>query len=193
MWKRPATSLSASPPDDRRALGRLSRTGRTLTIRERLDIQEGAHRPHRERDSGEIGGLSASWPSGSRGVRPRCSGDGSGVTTGGHDFPVTWCDGDGRPVTASFVVKKPRGKGLRPRCFPWYWPRGRALPNDARDRRARAIVRRQLAPEYAGPLGAVPCPAGRIGPAGRKVDPFFDIDLNKLTTGPERGHDLLIN
>jgi methanethiol oxidase len=32
-----------------------------------------------------------------------------------------------------------------------------------------------------------------IGPDGMKVDPFFNIDLNKLPTGPARGHDMLIN
>jgi methanethiol oxidase len=32
-----------------------------------------------------------------------------------------------------------------------------------------------------------------VGPDGMKVDPFFNIDLNKLPTGPARGHDMLIN
>jgi selenium-binding protein 1 len=32
-----------------------------------------------------------------------------------------------------------------------------------------------------------------IGPDGMKVDPFFSIDLNKLPTGPARGHDMLLN
>jgi selenium-binding protein 1 len=32
-----------------------------------------------------------------------------------------------------------------------------------------------------------------IGPDGMKVDPFFNIDLNKFPTGPARGHDMLIN
>ena len=32
-----------------------------------------------------------------------------------------------------------------------------------------------------------------IGPDGMKVDPFFNVDLNKLPTGPARGHDMLIN
>jgi selenium-binding protein 1 len=32
-----------------------------------------------------------------------------------------------------------------------------------------------------------------IGPDGMKVDPFFNIDLNKLKTGPARGHDMLLN
>ncbi len=32
-----------------------------------------------------------------------------------------------------------------------------------------------------------------VGPDGLKVDPFFNIDLNKLPTGPARGHDMLIN
>ena len=32
-----------------------------------------------------------------------------------------------------------------------------------------------------------------IGPDGMKVDPFFNIDLNKLPTGPARGHDMLLN
>jgi methanethiol oxidase len=32
-----------------------------------------------------------------------------------------------------------------------------------------------------------------IGPDGMKVDPFFNIDLNKLPTGPARGHDILLN
>jgi methanethiol oxidase len=32
-----------------------------------------------------------------------------------------------------------------------------------------------------------------IGPDGMKVDPFFNIDLNHLPTGPARGHDLLLN
>jgi selenium-binding protein 1 len=32
-----------------------------------------------------------------------------------------------------------------------------------------------------------------IGPDGMKVDPFFNIDLNHLPTGPARGHDMLIN
>jgi selenium-binding protein 1 len=32
-----------------------------------------------------------------------------------------------------------------------------------------------------------------VGPDGMKVDPFFHIDLNKLPTGPARGHDMLVN
>jgi selenium-binding protein 1 len=32
-----------------------------------------------------------------------------------------------------------------------------------------------------------------IGPDGMKVDPFFNIDLNALPSGPARGHDLLLN
>jgi selenium-binding protein 1 len=32
-----------------------------------------------------------------------------------------------------------------------------------------------------------------IGPDGMKVDPFFNVDLNNLPTGPARGHDMLIN
>jgi methanethiol oxidase len=32
-----------------------------------------------------------------------------------------------------------------------------------------------------------------IGVNGMQVDPFFNIDLNKLPTGPARGHDMLIN
>jgi selenium-binding protein 1 len=32
-----------------------------------------------------------------------------------------------------------------------------------------------------------------IGPDGMKVDPFFNVDLNQLPTGPARGHDMLIN
>jgi selenium-binding protein 1 len=31
-----------------------------------------------------------------------------------------------------------------------------------------------------------------IGPDGMKMDPFFNIDLNKLPTGPARGHDMLL-
>jgi hypothetical protein len=31
------------------------------------------------------------------------------------------------------------------------------------------------------------------GPDGMKVDPFFNIDLNRFPTGPARGHDMLIN
>jgi methanethiol oxidase len=32
-----------------------------------------------------------------------------------------------------------------------------------------------------------------LGPDGMKVDPFFNIDLNKFPTGPARGHDMLVN
>ncbi len=32
-----------------------------------------------------------------------------------------------------------------------------------------------------------------IGPDGMKMDPFFHVDLNKLPTGPARGHDMLLN
>jgi selenium-binding protein 1 len=32
-----------------------------------------------------------------------------------------------------------------------------------------------------------------IGPDGMKMDPFFNIDLSKLPTGPARGHDILLN
>jgi methanethiol oxidase len=32
-----------------------------------------------------------------------------------------------------------------------------------------------------------------IGPDGMKVDPFFNIDLNRFKTGPARGHDMLVN
>lgn len=32
-----------------------------------------------------------------------------------------------------------------------------------------------------------------IGPDGLKMDPFFNIDLTKLPTGPARGHDMLLN
>jgi selenium-binding protein 1 len=31
-----------------------------------------------------------------------------------------------------------------------------------------------------------------IGPDGIKMDPFFQVDLNKLPTGPARGHDMLL-
>jgi selenium-binding protein 1 len=31
-----------------------------------------------------------------------------------------------------------------------------------------------------------------IGPDGMKMDPFFNIDLTKLPTGPARGHDMLL-
>jgi selenium-binding protein 1 len=31
-----------------------------------------------------------------------------------------------------------------------------------------------------------------IGPDGMKVDPFFNVDLTKLPTGPARGHDMLL-
>jgi selenium-binding protein 1 len=31
-----------------------------------------------------------------------------------------------------------------------------------------------------------------IGPDGIKMDPFFHVDLNKLPTGPARGHDMLL-
>jgi selenium-binding protein 1 len=31
-----------------------------------------------------------------------------------------------------------------------------------------------------------------IGPDGIKMDPFFNVDLNKLKTGPARGHDMLM-
>jgi selenium-binding protein 1 len=31
-----------------------------------------------------------------------------------------------------------------------------------------------------------------IGPDGIKMDPFFNVDLNKLPTGPARGHDMLL-
>jgi selenium-binding protein 1 len=32
-----------------------------------------------------------------------------------------------------------------------------------------------------------------LGPDGMKLDPFFNIDLNKLPSGPARPHDMLIN
>jgi selenium-binding protein 1 len=32
-----------------------------------------------------------------------------------------------------------------------------------------------------------------IGPDGMKVDPFFNIDLNRFKSGPARGHDMLLN
>jgi hypothetical protein len=32
-----------------------------------------------------------------------------------------------------------------------------------------------------------------VDPDGMKVDPFFNIDLNKFPTGPARGHDMLVN
>jgi selenium-binding protein 1 len=32
-----------------------------------------------------------------------------------------------------------------------------------------------------------------IGPDGMKMDPFFNVDLTKLPTGPARGHDMLLN
>jgi selenium-binding protein 1 len=32
----------------------------------------------------------------------------------------------------------------------------------------------------------------RIGPDGMKMDPFFNVDLTKLPTGPARGHDMLL-
>src|SRR5207244_2456019 len=31
-----------------------------------------------------------------------------------------------------------------------------------------------------------------IGPDGMKMDPFFNVDLNHLPTGPARGHDMLL-
>jgi selenium-binding protein 1 len=33
----------------------------------------------------------------------------------------------------------------------------------------------------------------RIGPDGIKMDPAFNVDLNKFRTGPARGHDMLLN
>jgi selenium-binding protein 1 len=33
----------------------------------------------------------------------------------------------------------------------------------------------------------------QIGPDGMIVDPFFNMDLIHLPTGPARGHDMLIN
>jgi 56kDa selenium binding protein (SBP56) len=32
-----------------------------------------------------------------------------------------------------------------------------------------------------------------IGPDGMKVDPFFNVDLNHLKTGPAGGHDMPLN
>ncbi len=32
-----------------------------------------------------------------------------------------------------------------------------------------------------------------VGPDGLKMDPFFNVDLTKLPTGPARGHDMLLN
>jgi hypothetical protein len=32
-----------------------------------------------------------------------------------------------------------------------------------------------------------------IGPDGMKVNPFFNIDLDRFPTGPARGHDMLLN
>ena len=32
-----------------------------------------------------------------------------------------------------------------------------------------------------------------VGVDGMKIDPFFNVDLNKLPTGPARGHDMLLN
>ncbi len=32
-----------------------------------------------------------------------------------------------------------------------------------------------------------------VRPDGMKVDPFFNIDLNKFPTGSARGHDMLLN
>jgi selenium-binding protein 1 len=32
-----------------------------------------------------------------------------------------------------------------------------------------------------------------VGPDGLKMDPFFNVDLNKFSTGPARGHDMLLN
>jgi selenium-binding protein 1 len=32
-----------------------------------------------------------------------------------------------------------------------------------------------------------------VGPDGLKVDPFFNIDMNKFPTGPARAHDMLLN
>lgn len=32
-----------------------------------------------------------------------------------------------------------------------------------------------------------------VGPDGMKVDPFFNVDLNRFPTGPARGHDMLLN
>jgi selenium-binding protein 1 len=33
----------------------------------------------------------------------------------------------------------------------------------------------------------------RIGPDGMKMDPFFNVDLTKFSTGPARGHDMLLH
>jgi hypothetical protein len=43
----------------------------------------------------------------------------------------------------------------------------------------------QFAP-YAGEMG-------HVGPDGMNGDPFFNIDLYNLPTGPARGHDMLLN
>jgi selenium-binding protein 1 len=32
-----------------------------------------------------------------------------------------------------------------------------------------------------------------VGVNGMQVDPFFNVDLNNLPSGPARGHDMLLN
>ena len=44
----------------------------------------------------------------------------------------------------------------------------------------------------ARPFGPILRSVGHVGPDGLKVDPFFNIDLNKFPTG-RTGHDMLIN
>ncbi len=51
----------------------------------------------------------------------------------------------------------------------------------------------QLARLDARPRRPVLCPTGHVGIDGMKVDPIINVDLNKLPTGPARGHDMLLN
>ena len=44
-----------------------------------------------------------------------------------------------------------------------------------------------------GPLGDFWVKLASIEPTGMKLDDSFMIDLNKLPTGPARGHDMLLN
>jgi hypothetical protein len=64
-------------------------TGRSLTIKERQDIEEDAHLPHAERGYGWFGTPSAHG----RAALPKFARSALemayGVTTGGNDFPVT--------------------------------------------------------------------------------------------------------
>jgi hypothetical protein len=166
MWKRVATSLPESTHDDHGDICPLFCTGGSLTIQRRQCIR--SKRPTRR---------------------------------AGRDH-----DKIGTHFTHGQTALNKLARYRHFRCREWYAARWYIL-NAARRNRYKNVLfdmnqvtadaeRKYVSSSLLSTLDhAGVCWVRRvyIGPDGMKLDPFFNIDLNKFPTGPARGHDMLIN